>query len=376
MPRVHELESAAVAIVRAQFEYLVRRYGTDNRFRDGWASHNATHNLRVAWHAARGAARLVETGAAPPDSVAYALIAGIHHDHVQEAGGAYDLNPQRALLSQLDERQATLQPARPLTYTLTPERERLSVVAAHQAMREYEQQHGYQPMELFTQDGYGTVDELIMATQVVAIDKETGIITGATAERPVAAAVSDADKSDLSLQGGLHRGLNLLTERNRESLAVPAFSDGSDLDVRRDVSMPFLESQIDIHGRHRYTLPQSDELFPQRAFNLDQLHLLLRELTAHRMSWRDLTAHTRHLAATEPIPQRASAVVRDPQDLIGDLRAGLRGEAPAVLPTRPVPAELQTDRDRQGIPYEAAVFLAANETAVLPKPKSGGIGRI
>src|ERR1700754_909090 len=125
MPRVHELETAAIAIVRAQFEYLVRRYGTDNRYRDGWANHNATHNLRVAWHGARGAARLVETGAAPPESVAYALIAGIHHDHVQEVGGQYDLNPQRGVLSRLDERQAWLKhqqeqsgavPLQPLPY--------------------------------------------------------------------------------------------------------------------------------------------------------------------------------------------------------------------------------------------------------------------
>jgi hypothetical protein len=57
-----EVHRAASTITRAQFTFLVRRYGVDDRFRDGWGNHNATHNLRVAWQAARGAARLVEAG--------------------------------------------------------------------------------------------------------------------------------------------------------------------------------------------------------------------------------------------------------------------------------------------------------------------------
>lgn len=378
MRRVHEIEAAASAIVRAQFEYLVRRYGTDDRYRDGWANHNATHNLRVAWHAARGAGRLVETGAAPPESVAYALIAGIHHDHVQEAGNAYDLSLHRSELIVVDEQQARMLYREGLDagappYNLSPDRERLSVVAAHQAMSEYEQQHGYQPMELFTPEGYSTVDELIMATQVVALDPDVGIVTGATSERPLAAAVSDADKSDLSLQAGPYRGLGLLIERNRESLAVPAFSDGRGLAVPRELSVPFLQSQLGVHSSHRYTLRQSDELFPDRGANVDQFRMLAREHDQQRMTWEDVLSHTRQAAATEPVPQRGTMVVRDPRDLIGDLQPGLRGAAPSVRPAQPLPQALLTDRDRQGYALGSAAILnsAPKETAVLPKNRPG-----
>ncbi|TDW14292.1 hypothetical protein [Kribbella kalugense] len=362
-----EVQQAASTIARAQFAYLVRRYGVDDRFRDGWGNHNATHNLRVAWQAARGAARLVEAGAEPPEAVPFALIAGIHHDHVQEVGSPYDGSPHRAALIEVDEQQAILRhqleragaPLRPLTYDLSPDRERLSVAAAHDAMRAYEREHGYEPTELFTQAGYDTVDELIMDTQVVGATPQDGIGTRSTADRPLGAAMSDADKSDLALQGGLRRGLGLLLERNRATLAVPAFSDGMDVDLPRELTVPYLESQCEIFANDRFTLSQSNALFPQRAFTVERLEQLRREHVAGRMTWTEMVAHTTELARTEPVPSRgaASTLIADPRDLIGDLAPGLRGQAPGVRSPEALPPELQTERDRAGIDLHGAVVL-------------------
>lgn len=363
-----EINKAARAIVHAQFAFLTRRYGFDDRFRDGWGNHNATHNLRVAWHGARGAARLVERGLAPQEAVAYALIAGIYHDHVQEVGGTYDSSPYRVALSELDEHQAILRhqqeragaPLRPLTYDLSPDRERLSVVAAHEAMGGYEREHGYQPMELFTQAGYDCVDELIMSTQVFAVTPEDGIVTKTTASRPLGAAMSDADKSDLKLQGGLRRGLLLHVERNRAVLAVPAFSDGTDIDLPRELTEPYMESQCGIHANDQFTLSQSYELFPQGVLTVEQINMLQREHAAGRMTWTAMVKHTIKLARTEPRPSRgaSSPLVTDPQDLIGDLADGLRGRAPGVQRVGWVPSSgLLTDRDRAGIPWGGAVLL-------------------
>ncbi|MEV5962136.1 hypothetical protein AB0L70_10250 [Kribbella sp. NPDC051952] len=376
-----EVHRAASTITRAQFTFLVRRYGVDDRFRDGWGNHNATHNLRVAWQAARGAARLVEAGLEPPEAVPFALIAGIHHDHVQEVGGPYDGSPHRAALIEVDERQAILRhqleragaPLRPLTYDLSPDRERLSVIAAQDAMRAYEREHGYRPTELFTQAGYDTVDDLIMNTQVVGATPQDGIGTRSTADRPLGAAMSDADKSDLALQGGLRRGLGLLLERNRATLAVPAFSDGTEVELPRELTVPYLESQCQIYANDRFTLSQSNELFPQRAFTVEQMELLRREHTAGRMTWTEMMAHTTELARAEPVPPRgaSSALIADPRELVGDLVTGLHGQAAGVRSPDVVPAELRTARDRAGIDLQGAVLLPTGDGA-RPTPRAAG----
>jgi hypothetical protein len=382
-----EINKAAARIVREQFAYLVRRYGVDTRFRDGWGNHNATHALRVAWQGSRGVARLVESGEAAPNMVGLALIAGIFHDHVQTEASTYDLSQDRAALITVDERQAVLRhqlqrdggPVQPGRYDLSPRRELLSIEAAHDMMRRYETDNGYAPAELFGSDGYEQVSGMIYATLVTGVTTD-GIESVGTSARPEGAAMSDADKSDLALQGGLHRALLLGLERNQDRFPVPAFSDGSGLELDRDLTVPFLDFQIEIHDNDRFALRQSNELFPQRSSNGGQMRLLRREFGSGRWGWAEMLRHTAALARDEPVPPRGadSPLVTDPHDLIGDLAAGLRGKASDVPLSAPLfDRELQDVLRRAGIYPDSGIDFGR---AVILEPPSqtdarGGVRR-
>lgn len=377
------LNQAAGEMVRAQFVYLARRFGVNQEPRGWWWYHNATHGIRVAWQAARGAARQVELGRLPPDAVPAAMIAGIFHDHIQAVPEAGELAFARVdlpgiaqtpdlyewvILNQLtyriqrDSAWAGQRLDAGESYAVDPRREALSVQAAHGAMRRFEETHGLKPGELFGELCYSWMAEGVGGTAVRSVSTDGVETMASDASDLFAKVISDADASDFGMRGGLYRGpVGFALEVNQ------GFPD-------RDATVQYLRFQEQLNRNHPFELSESKELYPHQSWVADQAGYLLHEFEAGRMDWPQMLAYAAPALFEEPPPPRgaSSPLITDPSDIVPDLAPALRGLAPGVgQPIPPLDPALRTAKDIAGIPYDTAVVLGPAGPATATRKRPG-----
>lgn len=257
--RMQSLESASQVLLRQESRRLDLRFGTVDKFYDGWAYHNATHGLDVAEAAVAGAKFQVGQGKLPPEAVPLARIAGIYHDHLQTEGAETALSPQR---------------------------EELSVDAAFDAMSEYNRTVG---QDVFTDDDRALVAEMILATKVTGFH-DGQIQQNTSVDRHVGAMMADADLSSLGYEG-VRRALMLHVEMEGRAgkIYVPPVSDGrTDVEPDRSRAADYMKNQVALHTGQRFLLPVSHQMWPHQESNARLLGQLESAYRGGEIGWREV----------------------------------------------------------------------------------------
>jgi hypothetical protein len=251
------LAEVTLIVEAVEQQFLADVFGRRSKFRNGMAFHNLDHACDVATEAEANVLLLIAAGRLPAWARFAARIAGLFHDHVQDA-----------------------EPGR---------NEARSIEAAEAAMRRCE--------ELFP-EFRALVREGITATEN-DIDEDAGLIVqnvgpideAATPEQLFRAAVADADVSSLGRPGN-EQPLCLYVERHWDELAAGEWSTLRSVAPNPAHAGAWLQKQARLHGAHQFLLPYSRRRYMHQAINAAELNRLGEQLAAAVLTWRqavDLT---------------------------------------------------------------------------------------